>query len=91
MIMSKVSYNDRPNHVRERLEHDFRSLLLSIPAWRRAEIEKEVRDSGYAKILEEISSYTNHWHLPTVDVSEQISAWDDYIDPVSDKLLSEEK
>jgi hypothetical protein len=60
--MSK-EYAKISSATQERLESEFRNLLLLIPFSRRLELEKAIRAECYAKLQDKISEFDDHWSV----------------------------
>lgn len=80
-------YDKMPVPTRERLENEFRNLLLVIPFARRIELEKIVREECFTILQEKFAKFDEHWTLASTSaVDSQISDWKDYIDPVTGEI-----
>lgn len=85
-------YNKMPEPTRERLENEFRNLLLVIPFARRIELEKIVREECFTILQEKLAKFDEHWTLaPVSSVDSQISGWKDYIDPITGEVNESER
>ena len=58
-----TDYDKMPKATRERLENEFRNLLLVIPFHKRLELEKIVRAECYAILQNKIHQFDEHWSV----------------------------
>jgi hypothetical protein len=79
-------YEKMSDSTRERLESEFRNLLMTIPFSKRLELEQAVRAECYAKLQEKILQFDEHWSVYDSSVDSQISGWKDYVDPITGKI-----
>ena len=56
-------YSEMPESTREKLENEFRNLLLVIPFHKRLELEKIVRAECYAILQSKIAQFDEHWSV----------------------------
>jgi hypothetical protein len=84
-------YDRLPDNTKEKLESDFRNLLLCIPAWRRKELENIVREECVNILSDKIKQFGEHWTVSNVSVDSQISTWKDYVDPVTGNINESER
>jgi hypothetical protein len=56
-------YDEMPGSTREKLENEFRNLLLIIPFRKRLELEKIVRAECFAILQDKIAQFDEHWSV----------------------------
>jgi hypothetical protein len=79
-------YEKFTDSTRERLENEFRNLLLVIPFHKRIELEKIVREECFVILQSKLAQFDEHWTLASNEsVDSQISGWKDYVDPITGK------